>query len=49
MVDTICLYLSQVDHSVCGIDTFESVGEGKVHVSFPSLFSDTGMGRSGPD
>ena len=49
MVNTICLYLSQIDHSVCGIDTFESVEEGKVllrHVSFPSLFPDTGMGRS---
>jgi len=43
---TQCLCLSQVDHSVCGIDTFESIEEGKVHVSFPSLFPDTGMGRS---
>jgi len=40
------LYLSQVDHSVCGIDAFESVEEGKVHIYFPSLFPDTGMGRS---
>lgn len=41
MVSTICLYLSQVGHSVCGIDTFESVEEGKVpprQVSFPPLF-----------
>lgn len=49
MVNTIYLYLGQVDHSLCGVDMFESVEEGKVplrHLSFPSLFSDTGMGRS---
>ena len=49
MVNTICLYIKHVDQSVCGIDTFESVEESKVplrHVYSPSLFPDTGMGRS---
>jgi len=52
MVSIICLYLSQVDHSVCGIDTFESVEEGNVpprQVSFSSLFPIREWAAAGPD